>query len=161
MERVNEILLNIGLGGVRNETFYKMSPTCHNRLVLSTTISFLSTETSSASTSSARMVVLLQRVVVFVVVARWSKDIFIICITFWALCTMMDDYQQIGGLFGKKEWSSFEYISKFQFMIQRFKIFVQFELPVEIGRHYISLMRAFSVFYTITQLLLPLCENLP
>jgi hypothetical protein len=55
MERVNEILLNIGLGGVRNETFYKTSGTSNNRLVLSTTISFLYTETSSASTSFVRL----------------------------------------------------------------------------------------------------------
>jgi hypothetical protein len=36
-------------------------------------------------------------------VARWAKDLFVMLITFKVLCTIVDDYQYIGGPFCKKE----------------------------------------------------------
>jgi hypothetical protein len=38
------------------------------------------------------MVVRLRLTLVFVVVARWSNDLFVIFITFGTLCTSIDDY---------------------------------------------------------------------
>jgi hypothetical protein len=40
----------------------------------------------------ARTAVRLRLVIVFVVVARWSSDLFVIFMTFRLLCTTVDDY---------------------------------------------------------------------
>jgi hypothetical protein len=41
-------------------------------------------------------------VLVSVVVTRWSKDLFVIFITFGVLCTTMDDFNRSVVLFTKK-----------------------------------------------------------
>jgi hypothetical protein len=65
---------------------------------LGTTTSCLSITTSSTTTSfasgdgGARTEVRLRLALVFVVVARWSSDLFVIFITFGTLCIVVDDY---------------------------------------------------------------------